>query len=304
MKVALAYATVVLIWSTTPLTIKFSTDSLSFIAAVGLRMGLAGAVCLLICLFTRTPLRRDSQALSAYAAANIGVVGAMSATYLAVAYIPSGLVSVIFGLAPLLSGVFARWLLGEAALSPLRIGALMLSLGGLGLVFQGALALPGDALPGLLLSLLAVTLFALSGVLVKRQSAGMTALEHTTGSLLLSLPVFLLGWLIFDGQWPLQMSRLSLLSVGYLALFGSVFGFMLYFFVLQRLGPTQVALIPLITPVFALALGSLLAGEAIGALTFVGGALILLALAVYQGDARLQRWLAQRREGLLLREAG
>ena len=289
MPVILAYAAVVLIWSTTPLAIKFSTDSLSFIPAVGLRMLIAAAVCLLLCLLSRQALRWDRQALSAYAAANLGVFGAMSLGYFSMAYIPSGLVSVIFGLAPLLSGLMARALLDEPGFSRVRMVALSLSLLGLALVFQGALRLEANPLPGLLASLGAVTLFALSGVLVKRQAGGMGALEHTTGSLLLSLPLFALAWWMLDGQLPGVISPVSLASVLYLALFGSVVGFMLYFFVLQRLGPTQVALIPLMTPVFALALGALVAGERIAPSTLLGGGLILAALGLYQKHERVVR---------------
>ncbi len=282
MQVGLAYLAVILIWSTTPLAIKFSTDSLSFIAAVALRMGLAAGICLGLCLLTAQRLRWDRLALSAYAAANLGVFGAMSCVYLAVTYIPSGLVSVIFGLAPLLSGLLARALLNEPALTRTRLLALAISVGGLALVFQGAIAQQMNPVPGLLASLMAVTLFALSGVLVKRQAQGMAALEHTTGSLLCSLPLFALAWLCLDAQLPTSISTLSWGAVVYLAVLGSVAGFMLYFHVLQKLGPTQVALIPLMTPVLALGLGNWLADEVVAPATIAGGGLILLALALYQ----------------------
>jgi drug/metabolite transporter (DMT)-like permease len=209
------------------------------------------------------------------------------------AYIPSGLVSLIFGLAPLLSGLMAARLLGEPGFSRVRLGALALALAGLGVVFKSALQVGGNPVPGLLACLMAVLLFSLSGVLVKRQAQGMSALEHTTGSLLFSLPLFACAWWFLDGEVPSDISSLSLLSLSYLALFGSVLGFMLYFFVLQKLGATQVALIPLITPVFALALGSLLAGEQVSSATISGGVLILLALSLYQAHGPVARAAGQ-----------
>ncbi len=285
MRVTAAYIGVILIWSTTPLAIKFSTDSLSFIVAVGLRMGSAALLCLAIMSVLRRKLRWDGASIKAYAASNLGVFGAMSLSYLAVGFIPSGLLSVMFGMAPLLSGLFARWLLDDKPLSPLRNLALIIALGGLFLVFRGAVSWRPEALPGLIASLAAVALFALSGVLVKRHSEHLDALEHTTGSLLFSVPLFVLAWLVLDGQMPTEFSSRSVGSVAYLSLFGSVFGFMLYFYALQALGPTQVALIPLITPVLALALGHVLADEVISPATVAGGGLILGALALYQlGD--------------------
>lgn len=282
MNVVLAYLGVVLIWSTTPLAIRFSAEGLPAIAAVGGRMALAAVICLALCALLRQRLRWDGQAVAAYGAANLGVFGAMSLVYLATAYIPSGLISVIFGLAPLLSGVLARPILQEPPLTRLRIGALLLALGGLGLVFRGELAVQRNPLPGLFCALAAVLLFSLSGVLVKRLSAGLSPLGHTTGSLLLSLPLFLAVWVLTDGRLPAEPTPLSLVAVIYLAVMGSVVGFMLYFFVLQRLRATQVALIPLLTPVLALALGAWLANEHVGTSTLWGGGLILFALAFYQ----------------------
>ena len=294
MRISAAYMGVILIWSTTPLAIKFSTDSLSFIVAVGLRMGSAALLCLAIMRVMGRKLRWDQASIKAYAASNLGVFGAMSLSYLAVGFIPSGLLSVMFGMAPLLSGVFARWLLDDKPLSVVRNVALIIALCGLLVVFRGAVSWRPEALPGLIASLAAVALFALSGVLVKRHAGHLDALEHTTGSLLFSVPLFVLAWLLLDGQIPSEFSPTSVASVAYLSLFGSVFGFMLYFYALQALGPTQVALIPLITPVLALSLGHFLADEVISAATIGGGGMILLALALYQlGDGLRARWYPQ-----------
>lgn len=282
-----AYLAVVMIWSTTPLAIKFSNDSLSFISAVGLRMLLAAIVCVMLCVWRRCPLRWDRQAMSAYAAANLGLYGAMSLVSLATATVPSGVVSLMFGLAPLISGVLAVPLLNEPPLSAIRIVALFTSIGGLALVLAGDTALAVQAWPGLLACLIAVCLFALSGVLVKRQAVNMGPLEHTTGSLLFSLPLFGLSWWLLDGQAP-QFSMLSAGAVVYLALMGSVLGFMLYFMVLQHLGPTRVALIPLMTPAIALMLGQWVAGEEIGQMTVLGAGVIVFALGLFQADGKLR----------------
>lgn len=291
MKVTLAYVTVILIWSTTPLAIKFSTDSLSFVSAVGLRMGSAALLCWAIMAVLGRKLRGDRESLKAYAAGNLGVFGAMSLAYFSVGYIPSGLLSVLFGIAPLMSGVMARFILRDNSMTTIRYIAMVVAVLGLLQVFRGAISWQPEGVPGLFAALLAAGFFALSGVLVKRHAGHLDALEHTTGSLLLSVPLFVLSWLLLDRQIPTEFSAKSIGAVSYLALFGSVLGFMLYFYALQALGPTQVALIPLITPVVALCLGHWLDGEVIAPATLWGGGLILLSLAGYQlGDRLLRRW--------------
>jgi len=287
MPLILAYIGVVFIWSTTPLAVKISTESLAFPSAALARMALATVLCVGLAVLLRVRVPWSRQSIYAYASATLGTFGGMTLTYAAVAYIPSGLVSVIFGLAPVLSGVAARWLLAERSLTPFRVIALFVALAGLGVVFRGTLRWQPEAWPGLLFTLAAVALFAMSTVLVKRHSTGLNPLQHTAGSLVLSLPMFVISWALLDGQVPETVSSRGVVTVLYLAVIGSVVAFLLYFRVLSQMTATQAALIPLITPPLAVVFGALVAGEAVPAETLAGGAMILLALGMYQFHARL-----------------
>lgn len=291
MRVPAVFALVVVIWSTTPLAAKWSIDSLSFITAAGTRMALGAVVCLLILKIRGVPVPWDAAALRSYAAAMVGVFGAMTSVYWAVQFIASGMISVIFGLAPIASGLLAAPLLGERGLSAGRLLAMGISLAGLSVVFSSELQLRPENIPGLLVALFGMCMFALSSVLVKRTTVGMDPMAHTAGSLLVSLPVFVLAWVLFDGQLPQQWSMRSVLAVSYLGIIGSVVGFIAYLYVLQRLPAATVALIPLITPVFALSLGAWLAGEVVPPSTLQGAAMVLAGLGCYQyGDRLLARW--------------
>jgi len=87
-------------------------------------------------------------------------------------------------------------------------------------------------------------------------------------------------------DWKLR----SLMSIVYLALFGSLIGFVSYFYVLQKLSPSTVALVTLITPVFAIVLGALLNNEVIGLSLVAGASCIVLGLMIYHwGDLLLGR---------------
>ncbi len=287
MPLILAYIGVVFIWSTTPLAVKISTESLAFPSAVLARMGLATALCVGLAFLLRVRIPWHRSAVYSYASSTLGTFGGMSLTYAAVAYIPSGLVSVIFGLAPVLSGLAARWLLAEKSLTPLRFVALLLALSGLGIVFSGTLKWQPEAWPGLLLTLAAVLCFAVSTVLIKRHSVGLNPIQHTSGSLICSLPLFVLSWMVLDGEVPTTVSNTGIYCVLYLAVIGSVVAFLLYFRVLSQLSATQAALIPLITPPLAVVLGAVLAGEPVPHETVAGGSLILLSLAIYQFHERI-----------------
>ena len=131
MRVPAVFALVVVIWSTTPLAAKWSIDSLSFITAAGTRMALGAVVCLMILRLRGVAVPWDAAALRSYAAAMVGVFGAMTSVYWAVQFIASGMISVIFGLAPIASGLLAAPLLGERSFSVGRLLAMIVSLAGL-----------------------------------------------------------------------------------------------------------------------------------------------------------------------------
>lgn len=81
---------------------------------------------------------------------------------------------------------------------------------------------------------------------------------------------------------PDMISAKTLGAIGYLAIFGSVLGFSLFYYVLHHLEATRVALITLITPVLALAIGHLLNDEPMGLDVVLGSALIVSGLALFE----------------------
>ena len=88
----------------------------------------------------------------------------------------------------------------------------------------------------------------------------------------------------------------ALWSIIYLGVIATAVGFNLYFYILKHLQASQVALLTLITPVTALWLGNLLNNEQIGVNAWVGSAMILAGMAIYQWSHLLQpAWLRTRK---------
>ena len=87
------------------------------------------------------------------------------------------------------------------------------------------------------------------------------------------------GW---NGGWPETIPIKSALSIVYLGLIGSAIGFPLYFYLLKKLAPERVAIVTLITPITALLLGAIFNDEVITSKVWLGTALILTGLAIYE----------------------
>ena len=286
MRVPAAYLAVILVWATTPLAIKWSGEGPGFVFGVTSRMAI-GTLCVLALLALRRqalPLHR--RALLTYVAGAVQIYGAMFAVYWASQFIPSGWISVVFGVTPLLTGVLAAVFLGEHSLGILPIIAYLLGIAGLHQVFGSAMNFGHDAVLGIAGVLLSSLLQSLSAVWIKRIDAGVSALGVVAGSLMLALPAYLMTWLVLDGRWPEVLPQNSLLSILYLGMVATTLGFALYFYVLQHLGATRVALISLVSPVLALIVGHVVNNEPLTPRILIGSSLILGALLVHALGSR------------------
>ncbi|MDR2876545.1 MAG: DMT family transporter [Chromatiales bacterium] len=286
MSIAVAFAGVIIIWATTPLTVKWSSEGPGFLFGVTARMVIAAALCLLLLALLRVRLPMHRRALHSYAAAALGIYGSMMCVYWGAQHVPSGLISVLFGLCPIMIGALAALWLDED-FTPTKIAGTLIGIAGLILIFGDGAVMARAAGWGLIAVLAGVMLHSVSSVWVKHTNPDMNALALTTGALMFALPCYLLTFIVFDGQWPQSLPTRALGSIVYLGAIGSGLGFVLYFYALRRLAAGRVALIQLITPVIALLLGHELNGEVIGEHELAGTALILSGLLFYELGGRI-----------------
>ncbi len=286
MPVQLAYLSVILIWATTPLAIQWSTQGAGFAFAVFSRMAIGVVVGAVLLVVFRIDFPFHARARRAYVVGGFGLFSGMVLTYWAARYVHSGLISVMFGLSPLVAAVMAAVWLGERSLTRPRIAGALLGLAGLGVIFVHGGRVGGpDTVAGLAALLLAVFCYTGSMIGLKRIGDDSPPLATTVGTLAVSLPGFALVWWLGEGQVPTDMPMRSLWAIGYLGVFGSVIGFAMYYYCIKHMEASRVALITLMTPVLALLLGQLLNGEHTGPRLWAGAALILAGLALYQWDA-------------------
>ena len=287
MSVPTAYLGIIIIWSTTPLAIKWSGEEVGFLFGVASRMLIGAAVCTLLLLILARKLPWHREARQTYLAAGLGIYGAMMSVYWGSQYIPSGMISVLFGLTPIVTGVIAAIWLQERSLTASKLAGIILGIVGLIVIFGSGVELSDGAVYGIAAVLLSVILHSISAVWVKSISARLPALEVTNGGLLIAAPLYLVTWLLFSDGWPEDISTRTALSISYLAVFGSVLGFIMYFYVLKHIDASRVALVTLLTPVLALLLGQGLNNETINPAVWVGTFCILVGMSVYQWGARL-----------------
>ncbi len=289
MSVPAAYLAVIVIWSTTPLAIKWSSEGPSFIAGVTSRMIIGTIICLVLVKLFRVALPWHRKAVYAYLAGSLAVFAGMLSVYWGAQFIESGLVALLFGLTPLAITIISVSMGTESRPGLLKLLGIIVALTGLFCI----VLLGGDAghltekgLYGMLAVFMGMLMHSVSTVWVKQLGEQMSALSMTTGSLLFSMPLYLIVWYFVDGTIPDSMPVHAIGSIIYLGIFGSVLGYIFYFYTLRHVSATNVGLITLITPVTALLLGQALNGEAVTAIVWFGTSLIILGLSMHQWEQR------------------
>lgn len=296
MTVPAAFVGVILIWTTTPLAVQWSGQEVGFLFGVTARMSLAAVLIGLLLRPLRVRLAWHRRARSVYLASGLGIYVAMTAVYWAAQQIPSGWVSLLFGLTPLVTGLLSRAWLGESGLGRLQLLGLAGAMAGLLVMFGQAAQLGSGMVLGVLAMLVSVSAHSASAVWVKRHGRRIPALAVTAGGLYVAAPLLLLTW-FFSGQaWPAEVGMRTGLSILYLGVVATLLGFALYYYVLHQLGPLRVSLITLVTPVLALLLGHLVNDEPLDAGVWLGAALVLSGLVFFEWHAlrRLLRRSARR----------
>ncbi len=303
MSVSAAFAVVVAIWSTTPMAIKWSSDGAGPFGGLFFRMAVASLVGWLIVKLTRRQFAWHSAAWRYYMIANVGFVGGIISVYFASGFVATGVMSLVFGLSPVVSSFVARIVLREAPLTGWQWGGFAMAFIGLTFVFYQQLEIRPHAWIGLILLIISVNCFSVSSVYLKRYPLEADLLSKTVACAICALPIIALIWLIASllsmvgwhessgiepiGADPHIALPLALFdyktmgAIAYLGIFGSLLGFACYFYVLQHMSATRVALATLLAPVFALGLGAWLENESLTIQSMIGAVLVLGGLASF-----------------------
>lgn len=281
MSLPASYLTVILIWSTTPLAVKWSSVDVGPQFGVVTRMALGLLLILIIMRLWSIALPWNKHARQVYLVGGISLFIAMGLVYWSSQFIPSGWIAVIFGLTPILTSVFTTIIFRENTFSGGRLLGMLLGLGGLAIVSAEGFSMAGAAWMGVLGITVCAISHSLGAVLLQRLKPNMHSLSVTAGSMVVAVPLFALSFAL--GQdWPDEIPMKNLIAIVYLAIFGSALGFPLYFYMLKHLSAARVALVTLITPVTALLLGAALNDEIISTRVWLGTSLIVSGLALYE----------------------
>jgi drug/metabolite transporter (DMT)-like permease len=286
------YAAAVLIWGSTWIAITFQLGKVAPEVSVAYRFALASLILLAWCGARGLRLAfpwRDHLWMALQGALLFGVN--YVCVYLAEGRIHSGLVALIFSLMVFLNLLGAR-VFFATPLNPTAVLGATLGVGGVALIFLPELRLPsGTGSPGLGMALALVGAVSASlGNMVASRNQGrglpvvqLNAFGMLYGAVLVALYALAIGRpFVFDG------STRYLLSLFYLALFGSVFAFGAYLTLIGRIGAGRAGYAMVAIPIVALLISTVFEGLPWRTATLLGAGLCLAgnALVLQRGKPR------------------
>lgn len=204
----------------------------------------------------------------------------------------SAAAAVIVSLSPVLTTGFARaWLPGDQ-LTGLGILGLLLGLAGVIVLSEpNAAHLLGENAVGEFLVFMAALSFALGSVLAKGIDAElpietMEAWSMVIGALLMHLVSVGIGEGVAEVSWTME----GVIALSYLSIAASAVGFLIYFDLLDRLGPVEINLVSYAAPVAAAVTGLVFLGERPTIATGGGFILILVGFFLMKRQAFRQEF--------------
>jgi len=274
-----------LIWGSTWLAITFQLGSVAAEASVVYRFALAALMLAAWCLATGRSLRFPA-AQHAWLASQGALLFGLNylCVYWAEQHIASGLVAVLFSLIVFLNLVGVRMFFATPVNRRTALGA-ALGVAGVTLLFWRELAgMQTDALRGILFGL-AATVFASGGNLlaVRNQRRGIPLLPGVAWGMTYGTLTIAIVAALNDIVWTFDPRPGYVLSLLYLAAFGSVIAFAAYLTLLGKIGAACAGYVGVAVPVVALLLSTVfehyewtLPALAGAALCIAGNVLVLM----------------------------
>ena len=264
------------VWGASYFFIRVAVPAFGPAALVALRVVIGGLLLWLVAAALRRPIvvRRHLPRLA--------ILGLLNAAlpYLLISaaelHLTASFAAILGATVPLFAAVMAARLLGER-LNASRVGGLVLGIVGVAvMVGWGPMALDGATVLSVLAMLVASASYASSGIYTKLKLSGVS-----TYSLALGQQLGALVWLAIPGALLVPKTAPSSAAVGSLLALGLLstgVAYLMFFELLERVGPTKTTTVTYLIPIVGMLAGAVMLGEPLTGGMLVGLVLVLASV--------------------------
>ncbi|MBO6621763.1 MAG: EamA family transporter [Balneola sp.] len=284
MKNALLFITPVLIWGSTWYVIKFQVGNVDAMLSVSYRFGIAGVLMLIVCSLWKMKMdftRKEHQFILLQGLLIFGFNYWL--VYTSELYLTSGLVGLIFSLLVFLNILNGRIFLKTPFENKVIIGG-FLGLVGTGMVFWKDLShfsFTDGKIIGLCFAVGGTYLASLGNITSARnQKAGIPVIQSNAfGMVYGAIAMFVIA-VILGKEIRFEVSQSYVLSLLYLAIFGSIIAFGAFMTLIGNIGASKAAYVSLVAPVIALTISTFLEDYTWTTISLSGAVMILVGNVV------------------------
>ncbi len=271
-----------IIWGASFVFIKLGLESYAPATIVALR--LSGAAVVLSLVLRRQGHRLPTAWRPWRDMVLVGLIG-MVIPFALIAwgeqYINSGLAAILIATTPLFTLLLAFLWTHEERLGILRTLGVLLGFLGVAVAVEIQQIDPFSAsVQGQAAVLLAASCYAFVAIYSRRAFRGMHPMIPATGTMIGGALCIVPAALLLDGLPTSTPAGAALAGVLGLTLLSTAAAYILYYWLLERLGSSRTAMVTYLVPIFALLLGWLWLHEEIGPHTLLGLSLVLAGILI------------------------
>ncbi len=280
LKITLGYILICMIWGSTWLAIKLGLESLTPFIAAGLRFTTAAFFLFLIIKVRNIKVQTDKLALKLYL-----LMGFFSFTvpfafvYWAQSFIPSGLSSILFATYPFFVILFTKMIFKEEEVNKYKIIGSLVGFAGIVIIFSESLHFDfGQGILGYFAVVFSALLQGMVAVLIKKHGKKLNPVSMNLIPVFIAGIVLLVMGVLIEDTTKLKFDTNAVLSVLYLAIFGTIATFSTYYWLMKKISVVLLALSAFISPIVAIILGWLIANELLSLQEIFGSSLVLIGI--------------------------
>ena len=291
MRNTLLYIVTVLVWGSTWLAIEYQLGEVHLFASLAYRFAIAASLMWAYCLISRVPMTfslKDHGFILLLALFNFSMNYAL--IYASQVYLTSAMTSIAFSTMLLMNIVNTYIFFGTKITARVYIGASVGILGIIALFWKDVrehttsietVSFDVGTTIGLAL-VLASALVASFGnmVSVRNSRAGMNVFAVNAWGMLYGTILLCLMVGISGAEFSFSTKPTYVISLLYLAIFGTVIGFGTYYVLLSDIGPEKASYVLVLFPAVAVILSTIFEGFVWSSSTFLGFALVLIGNAI------------------------
>lgn len=295
-KISSGYIICCFIWGSTWLAIRLGLDSFEPFISAGLRFSLAAIFVFILVRYKKIEIKLTRESIKFYTIMGFfSLAIPFALVYWGEQHISSGLTSIVFAVFPFFVIIFSRIFIKNQTIYSSQIIGIMIGFLGIILIFSDSLKFElSNSVLGIAAVLISSAIQGAISVYVKIKGEKYHPLGMNLFPLIIAGVTMLIAAFIFEtpASWKFNLAGIG--SVVYLALFGTVIAFSVYYWLIKRINVILLSLITFITPIIAVMLGVIILGEKLSSQAIGGSALVLTGV-VFNNLYSIKKYLFEKR---------